>query len=212
MKKIEDEYYVIVYDFSNPNRLDYIGDNPDHVRRLSTDTQIQPLRYLIDKDSWLKGKAPADISKIVYGLLINDKIKQDLYIKLTDANIMIHPSYAVSPDDDYFEGYWLIAIPAAPLSWINIKESDIRYLDDEGPDADIISNIDKYVFSLEFIALPLKDRLYFEIDFGYYTPPIIHKSLVEYFAKYSNRDVKFIQLTKFISGMKNHGPLPEFAI
>ncbi len=118
MKKIEDEYYVIVDDFSKPNIFWYIRDNPDHVRRLRTDTQIQPLRYLIDKDNWLKGKAPADITDIFDGLLVNDKIKQDLYIKLTDANIMIHPSYAVSPDDDYFEGYWLIAIPAAPISWI----------------------------------------------------------------------------------------------
>lgn len=212
---INEEYYVMIDDFGHKERLDYVmggyASNYSHI--LQRETITQPVRYDIDDDFWQKGRSPEDVILNPHGLIIKDKLKIEFFEPLDPDNIMPHLTYFVSPDDNYFEGYWLLSTPDKPKEWLDIEKCTFEYEDDD-PKKEIYG-IEKYFLNTEIVSkIPLEQRQLFSWnakDFGD-THQIIHKSWVDYLKRFDNRNVKFIPLLKFEDTMAMEGPLPDFAI
>ena len=212
---INEEYFVMIYDFSHKERLDYrmggYASNYSHI--LQHDVITQPVLYEIDDGFWQKDRSPEDIILNPHGLIIKDKLMTDFFEPLAPDNIMTHLTYFVSPDGDYFEGYWLLSTPDKPTNWLDIKKSVFEYEDDDPKKK--IYGIEKYFLNIDVVSkAPLEQRQLFSWDakdFGD-THQIIHKSWVDYLKRFNNRNVKFIPLLKFEDTMAMEGPLPSFAI
>ena len=212
---INEEYFVMIYNFSHKERLDYVmgAYASAYSHKFQYDGINQPVRYDIDDEFWKKGRIPADIILDSDGLIIKDKLKTEFFEPFDHDNIMTHLTYFVSPDGDYFEGYWLLSTPDKPKEWLDIEKCTFEYEDDD-PKKEIYG-IEKYFLNTELISkIPLEQRQLFTWnakDFGD-THQIIHKSWVNYLKKFDNRNVKFIPLLKFEDTMAMEGPLPSFAI
>ena len=210
---LNEEYYVMVRDFSQLDRLMYMmggyASNYSHI--LQKETITQPVQYDIHKTFWEKGRTPHDIILDSDGLIIKDKLMTEFFAPLDSDKIMTHLTYFVSPDDDYFEGYWLLSTPDKPKNWLDEKKTEFKYRSSDHT----IRGIKSYFLNEAVLKnIPLEKRQLFSWDakdLGY-THQIIHKSWMDYLKKFDNRNVKFIPLLKFKSKMANQGPLPDFAI
>ena len=213
---INEEYYVMVEDFSKSDNLIYMmggyASNYSHI--LQKEVITQPVRYDINTLFWVKGRMPEDIIENSHGLIIKDKLMTEFFEPISPDRMMVHLTYFVSPDDDYFEGYWLLSTPDKPTNWLDFERSDIEYIENDDPKTGV-DYVRKYYLNEALLKdIPLEKRQLFSWDakdLGY-THQIIHKSWVDYLKKFDNRNVKFIPLLKFKSKMANQGPLPDFAI
>ena len=213
---LNEEYYVMVDDFSHKERLDYrMGEYASNFsHKFQYEGINRPIKYDIDDEFWGKGRTPPDVILLYNGLIIKNNLMEEFFAPLDFDKIMKHLTYFVSPDDDYFEGYWLLSTPDKPANWLDFKKSDIEYIEEDDPKSEV-AYVRKYYLNEEILKdIPIEKRQLFSWnakDLGY-THQIIHKSWVDYLKKFDSRNVKFIPLLKFKSKMANQGPLPDFAI
>lgn len=213
---LNEEYFVMIYDFSHKKRLDYVmgAYASTYSYKFQYEGINQPVRYDIDDEFWKKGRVPADIILDSDGLIIKDELMTEFFNPISSDRMMVHLTYFVSPDGDYFEGYWLLSTPDKPTNWLDFEKSDIEYIENEDPKTGVDYVCKYYLNEAILKDIPLEKRHLFSWDakdLGY-THQIIHKSWVDYLKKFDNRNVKFIPLLKFKSKMANQGPLPDFAI
>ena len=135
------------------------------------------------------------IADIVYGFLLADRHKEFFMLHLDQEDVVLHKAILTgkreSPEQDaLFEGYWLIATPHRPLSWVDVEKSEVMV--DMGEEYEILTGIKDAKKVEEIIAItlkeevqniPLKERQIFNIHEKrktYFSNPIIHNTIVEY--------------------------------
>lgn len=212
------DYYVVVKDFSKPDRLRYGMGSYGSTRafQLRNGQFNKPLKFIFDERYWKKGRQPEEI--ILYSgedLIFKDEHKI-FFNTIGQSDFVMHNMYFVTPDDEYIEGYWYIPAPEKPKEWLDMDASEIKYLPEEDVEEgenDIIG-VRSYRFNSHALDnVDEKERQFFTFDYNElgFAHLIAHKNVMEYLKTFDRRNFKFIPLLQFKYKMSNQGPLPEFA-
>ncbi len=216
MYNYNQDYFILVDDFSKEDiNLEYSMGTYGSLRssQLHDGPLNKPLKFIIDKENWMKGRKPDSAILLGNGLIIKDDLKP-YFITLGQHDIVMHNVFFEDPDETLHEGFWFIPTPIKPKEWLDTEKSELDRRDEEGEDNSIF-NINKYVFDNYILnAINEKQRQYFKMPFDEYglTQQVLHKTIAQDLIKLKNRNFKFIPLSLFESSMGFQGPLPEFAI
>ena len=138
----------------------------------------------------------------VYGLLFHERHKP-FFRTLKQKDIILHPAILIGEregsNDAIFEGYYLIASPHRPLSWVDLEKSKVILKEGGLRDSESKPEKIKKLRSLELkqsIAnIPLEKRMFFNIaemddssTHTYISEPLVLNSIAEYIAQHDTTE------------------------
>ena len=213
MKDINSEYKILTYNKTD-ERLDKYEtiDICPKMWMVELDDQeqfyerpyVRPLEFRIPEFQKMEKKFGRIeklehdfIAEIVFGFLFADRHKEFFMLHLDQEDVILHKAILIgereSPKEDaIFEGYWLIATPHRPLSWVDVTQSRITVdageeyttlIQPKEIEKDKIIKLQALGLKEEVQNIPLKERQIFNIHESrktYFSNPIIHNTIVEY--------------------------------
>ncbi len=138
----------------------------------------------------------------VYGLLLHERHKP-FFRTIKQKDIILHPAILIGEregkNDAIYEGYYLIASPHRPLSWVDTEKSKVILkeggLRDKESDPEKIETLRSLELKQSVANTPLEKRMFFDITDTKETSahtfmpyPLVHNSIAEYIAKHDTTE------------------------
>lgn len=82
MSNINQDYYIMVRDFSLPHLIPFtMGSYGSSYRRILDKEYLnKPIEFKVNNEFWESGGRPSDVIYDGDGLIISDKLKEDFFI------------------------------------------------------------------------------------------------------------------------------------